>query len=165
VLQWFAVLTKPRAERIGRAHLERQGFECRLPLLRRESRARRAPASAEPLFPRYLFLRADPARDDLACVRSTRGVCGLVRFGVEPARVPQGVVDALAARSDDDGVVRLDPPELVPGAPVRIVDGPLAGLDAIFRAPGGEQRVHLLVRLIGGERAACVPLRHLALHL
>lgn len=164
MLQWFAVLTKPRAERVGREHLERQGFECRLPLLRREARARRVVA-AEPLFPRYLFLRADPARQDLARVRSTRGVSGLVRFGAEPARVPEVVLDALASRSDTEGVVRLDPPDLVPGAPVRIVDGPLAGVQAIFRATGPDERVHLLVRLIGGERAACVPLRHLAARL
>jgi transcriptional antiterminator RfaH len=164
VLQWFAVLTKPRAERVGREHLERQGFACRLPLLRREARARR-PVAAEPLFPRYLFLRADPSRDDLARVRSTRGVCGLVRFGVEPARVPEAVVDALAARSDADGCVRLDPPALVAGAPVRIVDGPLAGVEAIFRAHAAEDRVLLLVRLIGGDRIAALPLRHLAAHL
>ena len=164
MLQWFAVLTKPRAERIGREHLERQGFECRLPLLRREARARR-PAGAEPLFPRYLFLRADPARDELARVRSTRGVSGLVRFGAEPARVPAPVLDALAARSDVDGCVRLDPPPLVAGAPVRIVDGPLAGVEAIFRAQAAEDRVLLLVRLIGGERLATLPLRHLAAHL
>lgn len=164
MLQWFAVLTKPRAERIGREHLERQGFECRLPLLRRESRPHR-PGAAEPLFPRYLFLRADPSRDDLARVRSTRGVCGLVRFGVEPARVPATVVDALAARSDADGCVRLDPPPLVEGAPVRVVDGPLAGVEAIFRAHAAADRVLLLVRLIGGERPATVPLRHLAAQL
>lgn len=165
MLQWFAVLTKPRAERIGRAHLERQGFECRLPMLRRESRGRGCAAAAEPLFPRYLFLRADPAQHELARVRSTRGVCGLVRFGAEPARVPQPVLDALAARSDAEGCVRLDPPELAPGAPVRIVDGPLAGLEAIFRARGADERVQLLVRLVGAERAASVPLRHLAAHL
>lgn len=165
MLQWFAVLTKPRAERIGREHLERQGFECRLPMLRRDTRARRVVGAVEPLFPRYLFLRADPARDDLARVRSTRGVCGLVRFGIEPARVPGPVVDALIARSDADGCVRLDPPALEPGAAVRIVDGPLAGLEAIFRARGADERVQLLVRLVGGERAASVPLRHLAARL
>lgn len=164
MLQWFAVLTKPRAERIGRAHLERQGFECRLPLLRRAARTRGVDA-VEPLFPRYLFLRADPSRDDLARVRSTRGVCGLVRFGAEPARVPEPVVDALDARSDADGCVRLDPPALVEGAPVRIVDGPLAGLHAVFEARAAEDRVRLLVRLIGGDRPATVPLRHLAAHL
>lgn len=156
--QWFAVMTKPRAEALGREHLERQGFEVRLPRIRRERRG----AAIEPLFPRYLFLRADPDREDLARVRSTRGVCGLVRFGATPATVPEPVIDALVARTDAEGLVRLDAPALRAGAPVRIVDGPLAGLQAVFAAEAARERVELLVRLLGESCRLTVPLRHLA---
>jgi transcriptional antiterminator RfaH len=158
VKQWFAVMTKPRAEALGREHLERQGFEVRLPRVRRERRG----GAIEPLFPRYLFLRADPSRDDLARVRSTRGICGLVRFGASPATVPAPVIDGLDARTDADGLVRLDPPELRPGAAVRIADGPLAGLQAVFAAEGARERVELLVGLLGAGCRISVPLRHLA---
>jgi transcriptional antiterminator RfaH len=164
---WYAVHTKPRSEQLARVHLERQGFECRLPRTRRALRdARGMRESIEPLFPRYLFLHADPACDNLATVRSTRGVSGLVRFGVEPALVPQRVIDALAARTrDDDGLVELDVPELTPGAQVRIAQGPFAGLDAVFQAHGAQQRVLLLLRVLGEACPVRVPLRHLAMHM
>jgi len=41
--------------------------------------------TVEPLFPRYLFIRVDPARCSTAPVRSTRGVSGLVRHCGLPA--------------------------------------------------------------------------------
>jgi transcriptional antiterminator RfaH len=118
--------------------------------------------SIEPLFPRYLFLRADPAQHELARVRSTRGISGLVRFGSELARVPGAVIEALAARSDADGLVRLDPPAMHPGDQVRIASGPLAGLPAIFQARVAAERVLLLVGLLGAQSSIEVPARHLA---
>ena len=96
--------------------------------------------SIEPLFPRYLFLRADPAQHELARVRSTRGICGLVRFGAELARVPVAVIEALAARSDADGLVRLDPPSMRPGDRVRIDTGRAEQ----YRGPGATSRLVLL---------------------
>ena len=164
---WYAVHTKPRAELLARAQLERQGFECRVPRTRRALRdARGMREVIEPLFPRYLFLYADPDRHNLAAVRSTRGVSGLVRFGAEPARVPQRVMDGLAARTRaDDGLVELSTPALTPGTSVRIAQGPFAGLDAIFQANGAKERVVLLLRVLGEACPVRVPLRHLAMHM
>jgi len=167
VLHWFAVLTKPRAEGIAREHLSRQGFECRLPRTRRLlRRAEGMREVVEPLFPRYLFLRADPESQDLGRVRSTRGVTALVRRGIEPARVPEPVIAALDARSEaGEGFVRLDPPALAPGADVRVTQGPFAGMDAVFKARSAHERVLLLVRVLGEACAVEVPEAHLALQL
>lgn len=167
MLHWFAVLTKPRAEALAREHLARQGFECRLPrtrrLLRRADGMREI---VEPLFPRYLFIRADPEAQDLGRVRSTRGVTALVRRGVEPARVPEPVIAALDARVDaGDGYVRLDPPALERGTAVRVTQGPFAGMDAVFQARTARDRVALLVRVLGEACAVDVPEAHLALSL
>jgi transcriptional antiterminator RfaH len=167
VQHWFAVLTKPRAESVAREHLARQGFECRLPRTRRVlRRAEGMREVVEPLFPRYLFLRADPESQDLSRVRSTRGVTALVRRGVEPARVPEPVIAALEARSDaGDGFVRLDPPALAPGAGVRVTQGPFEGMDAVFKARSANERVMLLVRVLGEASTVEVPESHLALQL
>ncbi len=167
MIHWFAVLTKPRAEHVAREHLERQGFECRLPRLRRhQRRAGGMVDRIEPLFPRYLFLRADPEGQNLATVRSTRGVCGLVRFGDSPARVPESVIESIAQRTDaSTGFVRLDPPPLEPGARVRVTDGPFAGVEAVFRERSASSRALLLVRLLGEWCSVKVPIEHLALRL
>lgn len=162
-MQWFAVMTKPRSEALGLAHLQRQGFECRLPRVRRERRTRDGVReSLDPLFPRYLFLHADPARDEMARIRSTRGICGLVRFGTELARIPDRVIDAIAARSDAAGLVVLEPPVMRAGDCVHITGGALAGLHAIFQARTAAERVMLLVELLGAPCSVTVPVRHLA---
>jgi transcriptional antiterminator RfaH len=150
---WFAVYTKPRQEHIALEHLERQGFRCFLPLAvnpyqRRSGRKLRV----EPLFPRYLFLHAKPDQQSLGPVRSTRGVATLVRFGMDLACVPEAVIRAIDARRDPEtGLVMLDPAPVAPGDRVRVFDGPLAGLEGIFRERKGEKRALLLARLLGAE--------------
>jgi transcriptional antiterminator RfaH len=164
---WYAVHTKPRAEPIAREHLERQGYRCLFPRLRRTVRTSTGlRARIESLFPRYVFILTDAAVQSLAPVRSTRGCVGLVRFGGEPARVPESVIASIRARMDaDDGVARLDPPDLVPGQRVRITDGPLSGLEAVFRTFEGAERVRLLLDFLGQAREAIVPRAHLAAHV
>jgi transcriptional antiterminator RfaH len=149
---WFAVYTKPRQERIALEHLERQAFHCFLPMAvnpyqRRSERKRRI----EPLFPRYLFLNAVPDQQSLGPVRSTRGVATLVRFGQKLARLPEPVIEAINDRCDGDGLVQLDPVPVEPGDKVRVFDGPLAGLEGIFKERKGEKRVLLLAKLLGTE--------------
>jgi transcriptional antiterminator RfaH len=149
---WFAVYTKPRQERIALEHLERQAFHCFLPMAvnpyqRRSERKRRI----EPLFPRYLFLNAVPDQQSLGPVRSTRGVATLVRFGQKLARLPEPVIEAINDRCDGDGLVQLDPVPVEPGDKVRVFDGPLAGLEGIFKERKGEKRALLLAKLLGTE--------------
>jgi transcriptional antiterminator RfaH len=146
-------------------HLERQGFECRLPRTRRALRTMQGMIDKiEPLFPRYLFLRADTGCQDLSRVRSTRGVSGLVRFGVMPAHVPEEVIATLDARAEH-GLIRLDAPDLREGERVRVTAGPFGGLEAIFQARSGAERVVLLVKLLGEMCRVEVPLQHLAVRL
>ncbi|MGK2925972.1 MAG: transcription/translation regulatory transformer protein RfaH [Lysobacterales bacterium] len=150
---WFAVYTKPRQERVALEHLERQGFRCFLPLAVNPYQRRSAKTTRiEPLFPRYLFLNAAADRQSLGPVRSTRGVATLVRFGMELAQVPQSVIRAINRRRDPaSGLVRLDPAPVQPGDRVKVFDGPLAGLEGIFRERKGPARALLLMKMLGTE--------------
>ena len=96
---WYVVHAKPRAEARALENLERQGFEVFLPMitLQKVRRARVANIT-EPMFSRYLFLRATPGMQDLSVVRSTMGVSQLVRFGQVAAKVPHTWVEALRAQ-------------------------------------------------------------------
>ncbi len=156
---WFAVLTKPRAEAEAQLCLTRQGFETLFARTRRSVRAATGMVvRTESLFPRYIFLHSDPSLQSLEPVRSTRGVSTIVRFGGQPAVVPDAEADQIRQRMDpEDGFVRLAPPELQPGARVRINEGPFSGMDAIFAAKHGEDRVRLLLSLLGSEREIVVP--------
>lgn len=150
---WFAVYTKPRQERIALENLERQAFKCFLPMAINPYQRRSASKlRIEPLFPRYLFLNANADKQSLGPVRSTRGVATLVRFGMELARLPEVVIRAVNNRCDPEtGLVRLDPVPVAPGDKVKVFDGPMAGLEGIFKERKGEKRALLLAMLLGTE--------------
>lgn len=163
---WYAVRTKPRSEFLAEEHLRRQGYECLLPKVRRVLRgAGGMRTRVESLFPSYLFLRADPERDSLAPVRSTRGALGLVRAGGDPLRVPERVISGIRERIDVDGLVRLDAPVLETGQKVRVTEGPLLGWEGVFLAREGSERVRLLLSLLGTVREVVLPREQLALHV
>lgn len=162
---WFAVVTKPRSEAVAQEHLVRQGYQCLLPQVKRVLRgAAGLKTRVESLFPNYLFLRADPDAVSLAPVRSTRGAIGLVRFGAEPARIPDAVVERIKSRIDaDDGLIKLASPELAPGQVVRVMDGPLVGWEGVFLCGEGMDRVRLLLQMLGTNREVVVPRSQLGL--
>lgn len=157
-MRWFCVQTKPRAEAEAETQLARQDFAVFLPRLRTlRLRQSRRVARIEPMFPRYLFLGADPSRQSLASVRSTRGVSGLVRFGGQPAVVPDLLIAQLRARVDADDCIDDPSQHLREGDPVRIVAGPLAGLDAVFAAHAGPHRASVLLELLGRTQHVTLP--------
>jgi len=94
---WFAVVSKPRQEQTALENLQRQGFECFLPMAENpyQRRSKKNKPIVEPLFPRYLFLKAIASHQNLAPVRSTKGVLSMVRFGIELAVVPESVIHAI----------------------------------------------------------------------
>lgn len=145
---WYLLRTKPRQEAIAVKNLERQHFRVFLPLYRcNKHRKGRWMEIQEPMFPGYLFVHLDFARQNSTSIRSTRGVADFVRFGPEPRPVPQGIVDALMNTiSEAAGDVA---PLFNPGDPVAIISGGFAGLTAIFQAEKGSDRVILLLDLLG----------------
>lgn len=88
------VYTKPRCEAQAAEQLARQGYDVFLPPL--EERKRRPGGwqwVAGPLSPRYLFLAAEVGQQDLAPIRSTRGLVCVLSFGSRLGRAPVSEVD------------------------------------------------------------------------
>jgi len=151
VERWYAVRCKPRQEAVAEENLQRQGFHVYLPRIRiRQRRRGRWIDAVEVLFPRYIFIRIDPLRRSTATVRSTRGALGLVRFGGQPAVVPDAVMDALLQREDAaSGLHQDNRPLFSAGEPVKLVDGPLTGMEGVFTQQDGDKRVIVLLELLG----------------
>ena len=159
---WYLVYSKAHQERKALQNLQRQDYCVYLPQVRTQRRSSgRYKAVVEPMFPRYLLIRLSDESDDWGPIRSTLGVSHLVRFGGVPARVPSDLVSALRARDDEDGVQELPEPGLHRGEGVRIVDGPMAGYEAIFEARSGNERVVVLLSI--AQRAVRLTLRRDAL--
>jgi transcriptional antiterminator RfaH len=148
---WYVVFCKPRQEVVAQANLEAQGFEVYLPRVRtRQFRRQRWVGAVEVLFPRYVFLRLDPQCQSTDAVRSTRGAVGLVRFGGFPATVPERVIATLKQREDEDtGLHPDDRVQFKEGGAVRLIDGPLGGIEGVFSQYDGDERVIVLLELLG----------------
>ncbi len=156
---WYAVFCKPRGEALAEANLSRQGYATYLPRVASERRkAGKWVASTEPLFPRYLFLSPRDDGHSLAPVRSTPGVTGLVRFGVQPAVVPAELIAELraceaaasGAQAASGVAARQARRELfAPGALVKFMSGPFTGLEGVFGKASGAQRAIVLLELLG----------------
>lgn len=148
---WFAVYTKPRQEQTALENLQRQGFHSFLPMAVNpyQRRSKHSP-KIEPLFPRYLFLNATPDQQSLAPVRSTIGVCTLVRAGMQLIKVPDPIINTIKNRCDPTtGLIQLDPVPVEPGDKVKVFDGPFAGIEGIFRERKGSDRALLLISMLG----------------
>ena len=153
---WYLVHSKPQREQVATTQLERQGFEVFLPRMRVQARRRgRYLERVEAMFPRYLFTRLDVETQDWSPIRSTLGVSALVRFGLNPAIVPESLVEDLRTRADEDGIVAdLVPPDLEPGRAVRVTEGLLEGYHGIVKAKNGRERVDILLDLVGRQASA-----------
>ena len=148
-IHWYLIHTKPRQERRALENLERQGYPCYLPMFPvQKIRRRKLTTVDESLFPRYLFIQLDigPQGLDWGPIRSTMGVNRLVRFGVEAAKVDQRIIDFLR---EHETTFRAAPAEhFTPGERLTVVDGPFAGLEAVFQITNGEKRVIVLIEML-----------------
>ena len=148
---WYLVYSKARQEDLAAQGLEEQGYAVYLPKLKtRRRRSQGMVEIIEPLFPRYLFVASTHEEQSLSPVRSTAGVSNLVRFSVDYVPVPQGIVDALRAReAPETGYHRLSAPNLKQGDRVVIQSGAFAGIEGVFEAHSGQDRVIVLFELLG----------------
>ncbi len=162
-MQWFAVQSKPRQESTAKEQLQRQGFTAYLPMMTVRKRRRAGwTTSAEPLFPRYLFINADISEQSLAPVRSTLGVSGLVRFGNVLRPLPDAVVHYLQQAEAAQG--SLSGEESWPfraGDKVAVLEGAFAGLTAVFEGAQPEARAMILIELLGRQNTVEVPINAL----
>ncbi len=149
---WYLVYTKPRQEEIALTNLARQGYGVYLPHVRQaRKRQGRRVMVVEPLFPRYLFIYLDTHTDNWGPIRSTLGVASLVRFGQEPARAPDELVDFLKARENGEGLHLWAEQTFEVGHRVRVAEGAFQGYEGILLARTSRERVVVLLDILGRQ--------------
>jgi transcriptional antiterminator RfaH len=152
-LRWHLVFTKASGENTAKLNLERQGYQVYLPRMCRKVLKRGAwRETISALFPRYLFVQLNAAMQSLAPIRSTLGVTQVVRFGSEYLPVPPAIIADLINREDQRGLHRLSFGSVFkPGAAVRVISGVLGGMEGIFEREDANDRVTILLSLLGRE--------------
>ena len=146
-LEWYVVRTKTHQELSVESNLSRVGIEIFCPRIREQKIVRRRMQSViAPLFPGYVFARFCLSQSRM--VMYARGVRNLVSFGPAPATVNSEIIDGIRERLQD-GVVDLKVPSFIRGDVVRIKEGPLCGLEAVFEKEMiGQQRAMLLMKTL-----------------
>lgn len=141
---WYVVQTKPRQEGRAMLNLCNQGFEAYFPQVSVEKNRRgRLYRVTEPMFSRYLFVRAEDPGRNYSSIRSTQGVSHLVKFGGVVATLSDNIVELL--KKQGEVVIKS---QFVKGQPVLLVGGPLKGLAGVFIQEDGEKRSLILIELL-----------------
>ena len=148
-LKWYLLYTKARHEDQVASRLSQAGYEVLNPKLEERRFYRGKPQNVvAPLFPRYVFVRLDYARD-YRNAKYSRGVVSIVGTPETPTVVDETIIETIRARLQEDGRTILPPPDLRPGDEVEIHGGPFAGLTGIFMKPmKGVERVSVLLKAI-----------------
>ncbi len=147
--KWYLLTAKPHKDNIAEEQLNNQYFETYRPLARRMRRRQgKMVESIESLFPRYIFIRLDEGVDNWAPIRSTRGVAGFVRFGIEPAVVDERLIELLKQREHEYSENAIDLDRYKKGDKMVIERGPFKGIDALFHSYNGEERAIVLLTIL-----------------
>lgn len=148
---WYVVYCKPRQELITKTNLKWQGFDVFLPMIKsKKYRRGKWVEVVEVMFSRYLFVRLNLTAQSTAPIRSTKGAIDLVRFSGRPAFIPNEVIGGLLEYENKYlNEQNADYPHINEGEDVRVVEGPLAGMDCVFSRCNGEQRVVVLLEMLG----------------
>lgn len=148
-MNWYTVYTQAGKEAVAEINLLNQGFEPYLPRYHRRRRhARRVDTVLSPLFPRYLFVRLDPAAQRWRSVNGTFGVSYMLTDGATPIVVPDKMINVIRER-EEGGIVNVQAPSFHKNQVLRITDGPFDGLDGVFECVDDKERVVLLLDLLG----------------
>ncbi len=159
--QWFLAQLKPNAAALAERNLKRQGFRTFLPL-EEHTRQRNGKfvTSTRPFFPGYIFVSFDAVQGHWRAINSTQGITRLVSFGRAPAEVPEDLIAHFMARCDKTGkMVGLD--HLKTGDQVTVTKGPFADFAAEVEKINADQRVWVLLDVMGGKTRVAVNAEHL----
>jgi transcription antitermination factor NusG len=143
---WFAVRVKSNFEKRVVLSLSSKGLDTFLPEYRTQRRwSDRFRTIDCPLFPGYVFCRID--LNHRLQVLSTPGFLCIVSSGSKPAPVEEAEIARIQVivRS---GLSALPWPTLAVGQKVRLVKGPLSGVEATLLDVGKRKRVYVGVTLL-----------------
>ena len=149
--KWYILQFKPNSHHQATKNLNRQGFETFLPLYDNTTRkASRFISTRKPLFPGYMFIKFDRAESDWHKINNTYGVSRLITFNSILKPIPTKFVDNLMKRYDLSGKL-LPIKKLKKGDQVTVSKGPFANFVATVEKYEDEQRIWILMDLMGRE--------------
>ena len=146
---WYLIKTKPRQEKKAKQNLENQGYVAFCPITKINNKL-------VILFPSYLFVQLDEKTQIFSPIHSTQGVSYFVKFGLNLAKVPTGVIELIKTNQHITADKLKDLNKFKPGDKVKISDGAFKNWVAIFKCYKPDERVILLMNLLGNEQSLSI---------
>ena len=142
---WYLVKTKSKQEDIAILNLENQNFHvyCPYALIRNKN---------EVLFPGYIFIQLDKDTQNWSPIRSTKGILYFVRFGLSYAKIPDNIIEFIKTNQLNTAEKLKNINKFKSGDKVQITDGVFKNCIAIFKSFKSDERVILLMNLLGQQQ-------------
>ena len=147
--EWFILQFKSNSHFLAAKNLNQQGFETYLPLQNTTSRkASRFVSTTQPLFPGYMFIKFDRSESKWHRINNTHGVSRLITFNSSLKSIPTTFINNLMMRYDLSG--KLPHIEIYKkGDQVKVTKGPFANFSANIEKYDSNQRIWILMDLMG----------------
>jgi transcriptional antiterminator RfaH len=143
-VKWYAIYTRPRAEKQVYQRLLEVGIETFLPLQKTfRVWSDRKKMVEKPLLSSYVFVRT--TRSGFPAVYKVNGVVKFVTFEGLPAAIPQNQIDNLRLLINSDVEIEVTGEKFEKGDTVEVTSGSLIGLTGELISVNGAKRV--IVRL------------------
>ena len=146
---WYLIKTKPRQEKKAKQNLENQGYVAFCPITKINNKL-------VILFPSYLFVQLNEKTQIFSPIHSTQGVSYFVKFGLNFAKVPTSVIEFIKTNQHITTEKLINLNKFKPGDKVQISDGVFNNFVAIFESYKSDERVILLMNLLGREQSLSV---------
>ena len=152
---WYAVQTNSRHEQVVYDRLSRKNFEAFFPKIevwsKRKDRRKRIEV---PLFRGYLFLHCRLHDENWLNILKTPGLARVIGFSEGPTPIDEEEINSIKILLDNDTVI--NPCEFLKvKREVRIVNGPLAGVEGVLLKTD-EKKNKLVVSVTLLQRSICV---------
>lgn len=146
MIPWYALYTRHQHEKIAAGLLANKGFEVFLPLYEASHRWKdRTKVLSLPLFPSYIFVRG--GLDRQLQMMMTPGIYSIIANAGRAAQIPEEQIDAVKRMVE--GPLRAEPhPFLKCGDKVRVMSGPLQGIEGILVRKKNYTRLVLSVEML-----------------
>lgn len=151
-LNWYVIRSKAHKERLLEKELEARQVTCFFPYLKVKPVNPRS-KRIRPYFPNYLFVRADLEEHGTSFLQWVPYSQGLVRFGGEPAVVPDTLVYGIQKKLDViNAKGGLKTKTFTTGDAVRVIEGHFRGYEGVFDAYlDAHDRVRILLDMLTGR--------------
>lgn len=125
--KWYAVYTRPRAEKLVCNRLIENGVETYLPLQKTfRTWSDRKKLIEKPLLSSYIFVKT--SGKNFPVVYKINGVVKFVSFEGQPVPIPQKQIDVLRLLIDSNAEIEVSSEKFEKGDSVEVVNGALIGL-------------------------------------